>query len=225
MLDVWRPTWHHTEYMALFQTLFSDPWQFIIWLLAFLLTLSVHESAHALVSYWLGDQTAHRAGRITLNPLAHIDFLGFLALVTIGFGWGKPVPFNPYQLKYRRMGPVLVAGAGPVSNFVLAALAALLLRGLFPSLGAGNVLMQFLFVVVLLSIMLGLFNLVPLPPLDGSKALLAFFEWKRWEKARAWIEQRGPMLLLGLVLIGAITPMNPFGWLFSSAERVAAWLL
>src|SRR5260221_11664107 len=103
--------------------LFQQPFIFLSWLLAFLLALSIHEFCHAVVGTWLGDSTAERMGRLTLNPAAHIDPLGLLAVVLIGFGWGKPVPYNPYNLKWPKWGPVIIAAAGPASNLIMAVIA------------------------------------------------------------------------------------------------------
>ena len=103
----------------LISLLFSNPPVFIAAVVAILVALTFHEFSHALVSYLLGDQTAKRMGRLSLNPITHIDPVGFVALVTIGFGWGKPVPFNPYNLRYPKWGSAIVAAAGPVSNLLM----------------------------------------------------------------------------------------------------------
>jgi Zn-dependent protease len=120
--------------------LFSDPWLTVATLVAFLIALSVHEASHALAAFWLGDRTAYREKRLTLNPFSHIDWTGFLMLVTVGFGWGKPVPFNPYNLKWQRIGPALIAAAGPISNFLLGVVATLGFAIAFASLGPTNLL-------------------------------------------------------------------------------------
>jgi Zn-dependent protease len=165
--------------MTLLQLLFSEPWQFLATILAFLLTLGIHESAHAWTAFALGDNTAQREGRLTLNPLAHIDFLGFMTLVTVGFGWGKPVPFNPYNLRWQRVGPVLVAAAGPVSNFLITLVSTLLLRVLLPILPETNLLILFLFTLAGLSCLLGLFNLIPLPRFSRTIAMHIFAIFSR----------------------------------------------
>ncbi len=204
----------------LISQLFDNPIQTVITLVAFLVALSVHEASHALAAFVLGDKTAYHEKRLTLNPLAHIDWTGFLMLVVVGFGWGKPVPFNPYNLKWQRIGPTLVAAAGPASNMLLALFAVFLLGILTPALAPTNGLVLFLFLLALMSILLGLFNLIPLPPLDGSKALLAALAHPRHANARRFLETRGPFILLGLVLAGTLFNINFFGWLEPLARAV-----
>ena len=155
------------------QTLLSDPFVFLAWVVALLLGLTVHEFSHAWVAYKLGDPTAKYAGRLTLNPLKHLDPFGTILLFLVGFGWGKPVPFNPYNLKNQKYGPALVAIAGPLSNFVLAITFGLLLRFLVAQ-GASQGFILLLTYIVFLNVILGVFNLVPIPPLDGSKLLALF---------------------------------------------------
>lgn len=204
----------------LLSQLFSDPFLVLITILAFLCALSVHEASHALAAYLLGDKTAQREQRLTLNPLAHIDWTGFVMLVFLGFGWGKPVPFNPYNLRYQRIGPALVAAAGPVSNALLALLSVGLLALVTPTLGMTNGLVMFLVSLAFMNLILGLFNLLPIPPLDGSKALLAALAAPQYARARRFIEERGPYLLLILVGMSIFLRINVFGWI-----QVAAWAL
>lgn len=198
-------------YMFLSQ-LFSDPFLAVVTLVAFLIALSVHEASHALAAYLLGDKTAQREQRLTLNPLAHIDWTGFVMLVMLGFGWGKPVPFNPYNLRYQRFGPMLVAAAGPLSNVLLAVVAVLGLSVAAPVLGFDNGLVLFLTFLAIMSLVLGVFNLLPIPPLDGSKALLAALAAPQYAKLRRLIEERGPYLLLVLVAMSIFLNINVFGW-------------
>lgn len=208
----------------MFSLLFSQPLIFVAWTLAFLLALSVHEFAHALVGSLLGDQTAKRLGRLTLNPVAHIDPLGLFAVLMIGFGWGKPVPFNPYNLKWPKWGPVAIAFAGPLSNLLLAIIAIVFMSMIGPDLGRGNLLVIFLGVFAQLNVMLMAFNLIPLPPLDGSKALLAVLAHPKYAEARNFIEMRGPQLLLLLVLADALTNAGIFSRLIGWAFRLVASL-
>ena len=135
-------------------TLFSEPLIFIAWVAAILIALSVHEFAHAWAGHWLGDDTAKMQGRLTLNPLSHISWLGFLMLLLVGFGWGKPVPFNPFNLKDKRWGPAMVSVAGPLSNLIMAVAAGLILHYLvfFQVLAPQNMLIQFLTIFVILNI-------------------------------------------------------------------------
>ena len=186
--------------------------------LIFLFTLGIHEYCHALAGYLLGDRTAERAGRLTLNPLAHVDPLGFLALLTVGFGWGKPVPFNPYNLKYPRWGPVFVAGAGPASNLVIGILCASLFYWIAPNLGQTNLLVFVLQYAAILNFILCLFNLIPIPPLDGSKALLALLADERYHQIRHFVELRGPTLLLVLILTDISFNVGIFNGLYTIAE-------
>ncbi|HBU27884.1 TPA: hypothetical protein DEB00_02085 [Candidatus Uhrbacteria bacterium] len=207
--------------------LFDQPALFFVVLLAIIFALSFHEFAHAFIGYKLGDTTAQRLGRLTLNPLAHIDWLGLLMLVTVGFGWGRPVPFNPHNLKYKAWGPVLVAFAGPVSNLVLALVSAGLfwafaLSGL---LSSGNALMMFFGFSVVINLALMFFNLIPLPPLDGSKLLLLALDKPKFAQARFWLETRGFWILIGVLVVDSFTGINAFGWLFALVTRAANGLL
>ena len=120
--------------------LFQEPAFFAVILVALVISLSVHEFAHAWVSDRLGDPTARQLGRVTLNPKAHIDPLGMLLLVVAGFGWGRPVPFNPLNLKYPKRDSALIALAGPASNFMLAIITAAVLKFLNPGFQIGSVL-------------------------------------------------------------------------------------
>jgi len=145
--------------------LFQEPAFFAVILVALVISLSVHEFAHAWVSDRLGDPTARQLGRVTLNPKAHIDPLGMLLLVVAGFGWGRPVPFNPLNLKYPKRDSALIALAGPASNFMLAIITAAVLKFLNPGFQIGSVLYSLVFY----NLMLGVFNLMPFHPLDGFK--------------------------------------------------------
>jgi Zn-dependent protease len=137
---------------------------------AILFGFSIHEYSHAQAACFLGDPTAKLQGRLTINPLAHFDPVGTLLIFIIGIGWGKPVPFNPYNLRNQKWGPALVGLAGPASNFLMALIIGLSLR----FLGLSNpFLVSFFSVFVWINLILGIFNLLPIPPLDGSHILLA----------------------------------------------------
>jgi Zn-dependent protease len=155
---------------------------------------------------------------LTLNPLAHIDPLGFLGLILVGFGWGKPVPYNPIYLRDRRWGPVLIAIAGPMTNLMLALLFALIARFVLPQFGEGNLLVYWLVLSVQMNLTLMLFNLIPVPPLDGSKFLLACLHERSVEKVRFFLETRGPLILLSLVIMDRVLPIHLFGWLGSAVR-------
>ena len=189
----------------------------------------IHEVMHGVAADKLGDPTARYAGRLTLNPLKHLDPFGSVVLPLIlaishspfFFAWAKPVPYNPYNLvKSPRFGEAIVAGAGPASNFAIALLAALIIRtNLLPSEMNGVV-----FLIVLVNIMLGIFNLIPIPPLDGSKVLTAFLptgprlSYDRW---RTQLEYN-PFLGMGLVLLLVLALGNTFGsFVYSIAGAIA----
>ncbi|WP_066500085.1 site-2 protease family protein [Abyssisolibacter fermentans] len=140
----------------------------LIRLPALLIAIVCHEFAHGYVAYKLGDNTAKNRGRLTLNPLKHLDPIGFLLLFTLGFGWAKPVPINPLYFKDRKLGTILVSIAGPLTNFALAILTALLITLLKIN---NNLILSFVLPIFWYNIALGVFNLIPLPPLDGSKIL------------------------------------------------------
>ncbi|WP_313756472.1 site-2 protease family protein [Tissierella sp.] len=134
-----------------------------------------HELAHGLTAYWLGDNTAKNAGRLTLNPLKHVDLGGFLCLVIFKFGWAKPVPINPFNFKNRKKDTILVSLAGPISNFIIA-----IIIGFILSLNiiTNAVFFKVLFITLWYNIMLGVFNLLPFPPLDGSKIVASLLPSK-----------------------------------------------
>ena len=166
------------------------------------LCLTVHETCHGLAAYALGDPTAKRAHRLSLNPLHHIDWFGLAAMLLVGFGWAKPVPVDMSYFKKPRQGMALTALAGPVSNFVLAALAMLLARAVYRQYGVGwDYLFDFLLMTAYMSIGLGLFNLIPISPLDGSKVLFAFLPDAAYETLMRY-EKYGMVVLLALVWLG-----------------------
>lgn len=187
-------------------------------LIAILLSLSVHEWAHGWVASKLGDPTAAYAGRLTLNPLAHLDLMGALMFLVVGFGWAKPVPINPYFFKNPKRDTAIVSFAGPVSNFLLGTFSffglVLLLKHqaaaspfelLTTGTGAGvweRVLSQILGSAVFINFGLMAFNLLPIAPLDGSKVLHLFIP-ARYEDTYEEFMRRGPMILLILILVEA----------------------
>jgi Zn-dependent protease len=172
---------------------------------ALLLAVTVHELAHGLVADRLGDPTARLQGRLTLNPIPHIDPLGALAFIIAGFGWAKPVPVNAYNLRHPVRDMALVAAAGPVSNFVLAFAGLLAFRLLLPIEAMPFLLVpikQMIRFVFLFNVGLGVFNLIPLPPLDGGHFLPYFLPRTSWGAIHK-LEQYGPIILIVAVMSGA----------------------
>lgn len=174
-------------------------------LTAVFLCLTIHETCHGLAAYALGDPTAKRAHRLSLNPLRHIDWIGFVMMIVAGFGWAKPVPVNPNYFKKPKQGMAITALAGPVSNFVLALLLLLAARLVYlHALTTGTLpetLFTFLVNTASLSVGLGLFNLVPVPPLDGSKVVAVLLP----DRAYNWLmryEQFGMVLLVIIISVG-----------------------
>ena len=179
----------------------------------------VHEFAHALAAYRLGDSTARFMGRLTLNPVAHFDPLGGILLAVtfiggfLGFGWAKPTPVNPRNLEGGRYGEAIVAAAGPISNLVLAIAAAIPFRYLIANPGLATQIPLFVLEVVYLfvtiNIVLMVFNLFPIPPLDGSKVLFAFLPPQTAWRWRPILEQYGFILLL---IVFFVPPGNSIGF-------------
>lgn len=217
--------------MGLISLLAREPLLFVVLVAALVFTLSVHEAAHAWIGDRLGDPTAKRLGRLTLNPLAHLDPIGSLMILFVGFGYAKPVPFNPYNLRDQRWGPALIAAAGPTSNLVLGILCATAYKLLFPSLGAvhlsawmqPNLLLLLLAWVGLINFALMAFNFIPVPPLDGSKVLLAFLAGPRHERTRFLIETQGPTILLLLIFMDILLNVGIFSWIFGLATGLFAF--
>jgi Zn-dependent protease len=192
--------------------LFGNPMLALVWLIAVFFSLTVHEFAHALVGTLRGDGTAERAGRLTLNPLAHIDPMGFIPLILFGFGWAKPVPFNPYNLKSPKWDSVLIALAGPFMNLLMAGAAAFTIRFLVGSeiITSLNLLVVFLFLFLLLNLFLMFFNVIPIHPLDGSKLFFALFDAPRYANLRNLVAVRGPQVLFFLVIFSLLTHFDVF---------------
>lgn len=171
-------------------------------LFAVVLCLTVHETAHGFAAYLLGDRTALREGRLSLNPLRHIDLVGLALLFTAGFGWAKPVPVDSRYFRYPKQGMAVTALAGPVSNFLLALLLVLICKVIclynYPSVFFVELFYMLLYAAQL-SIGLGLFNLLPIPPLDGSKVLAAILPDRAYDLLMRY-ERYGMILLLILAL-------------------------
>jgi len=203
----------------------ESPIIFALWALAIILGITVHEFSHALAGKLLGDNTADDAGRLTLNPLAHIDIMGFIMLLLIGFGWGKPTPFNPYNLKYQKFGPTMVGLAGPLSNFLIVLLCTFFIKMLSGYLTSNNLLVIFLHLSLLINLALMIFNLIPIPPLDGSSIVLTLLPYK-FQNIKNFLETQGPIILIGLVLADSFLGLNFFSSIITFFSRhVTNWLM
>lgn len=184
----------------------------------------VHEVSHGAVANYLGDPTAKHLGRLTLNPVKHLELFGsfiFPLLMYVGsmgkfvFGWAKPVPYNPDNLKDPRWGSAIIALAGPLTNLAIAAVFGLMLRFIhFPETFFFETLVQLFIIIVFMNILLAIFNLVPIPPLDGSKILFAILG-SRGEDVQRFLEQNGFVLLLVFIFFGFQLLMPIIDFLFS----------
>ena len=195
---------------------------------AVFLCLTIHETCHGLAAYALGDPTAKRAHRLSLNPLRHIDWLGLIMMVVAGFGWAKPVPVNPNYFKKPKQGMAVTALAGPVSNLLLAILLLLIARGVYIRAALTGSFSATWFAFLLdtasLSVGLGLFNLVPIPPLDGSKVLAVLLP----DRAYDWLMhyERFGMLVLVMIIsvgIGSNALDNAIRWTFTMLCRLVGF--
>ncbi len=190
-------------------------------LIVWLLSLVIHEVAHGRVAEMLGDTTAKDQGRLSLNPLAHLDPIGsiliplflFLSRSPILIGWAKPVPVNPYNLKDQKFGMLKVALAGPAANFLIAVFFAMVIRFLSLPL----ILVYFFQVIMAYNLLLGFFNLMPIPPLDGSNILFSFLP-DRFLEAKRFLFQYGSILLIFFIFFG-------FGYLSLFVSFVSSWLI
>ena len=186
-----------------------------------LLCITLHELAHGYVAYRLGDDTAKRAGRLTLNPLRHIDIMGLLMMVVFKFGWAKPVPVNMWKFKNPKKGMAITAAAGPLANLLIAFICLFLYGALYLPLSrlgdTGGYLLDMVYITAYLSTALAIFNIIPIPPLDGSKVLYSFISDKAYAKLM-YYERYGMIILMLGVLLLSRTNLNPLG-------RAAYWLM
>jgi Zn-dependent protease len=184
--------------------------QYLLRAIVMLITIPFHEAAHALVSWKLGDPTAKDAGRLSLNPVRHFDLLGAICMVVGGVGWAKPVGINPRNFKNPKRGMAISAAAGPLSNLLLAYVAMVLLKLLEYSYAAGNLAalpqigVQFLYYLIMMNISLAVFNLIPVPPFDGSRMALVFLPQKYYFLAMRY-ERYIMLAVLALVLFGVLS--------------------
>ena len=181
---------------------------------ALVVGITFHEFSHAFIADQLGDHRPRALGRVSLNPLRHLDPMGALVFVLAGFGWGKPVPVNVYALRPGRIGMAFVAAGGPIANVVVAAVAAVVHRVLELG-GIGGFALDVAFWIVLFNLLLAFFNLLPIPPLDGYNVLLAFLP----PRTAFTVQRYAPYGILVLLLLVFI-PNSPLGRLFD----VVRWL-
>jgi Zn-dependent protease len=207
-----------------------DPSFLVAFVPVLLFSLTFHEFAHAWSAYRLGDPTAAALGRLTLNPLRHLDVFGTLVLFMSGFrfGWAKPVPVNVFNFRDPKFGMFVTAAAGPASNILLAFGCGMMLRLMGSGAFGGNeglaeAITQVLFWGLVMNLSLAFFNLIPIPPLDGSKIILGLAPTS-WEEPLLRFQQVGPMFLFGLIAIGFIVHISPL-WLFIGPfVKLLAWL-
>ena len=194
-------------------------------IVAVLLCLVVHEVCHGLSAYWLGDPTAKQSHRLSLNPIHHLDPFGLLMMVVVGFGWAKPVPVDPRYFRKPKQGMAITALAGPVSNFLLAYVSAILYSGLYAVLVVRGettglaLALEFFGVLMTLNIGLGIFNLIPFPPLDGSKVVAMFLsdrQYVQWMR----LERYGMIVLMAALWFGLLD-----GFLGTARSWMLDWML
>ncbi len=180
---------------------FTNPnyWIQLLWTIpALLISITIHEFAHAYVAVKQGDPTPERAGRLSLNPLDHLDPIGAIALLLFRFGWAKPVPINPYNFKNPRKGIVFTSLAGPLSNIFLMTISIGLYVWLFPILNEG--LITFFQTLIVMNLALAIFNMRPVPPLDGSRLITVFIP-PRYNAILVFLERYGFLILIGSFLL------------------------
>jgi Zn-dependent protease len=200
--------------MGLLKLLTRDPLTFALIVIPLLFSIIIHELAHGWVAYRMGDPTAKWSGRLTLNPLKHLDPIGTLMLFLAGFGWARPVPVNFNNISDRRKGLIFVSSAGIVANILIAFIGQLFIR-LFPTPSSG---MAYILVynvcniVTQINITLAALNLIPIPPLDGSKILMGIV-WQRTPYLLARLEPYGFFIIIGFLFLGILDPLiRLIGW-------------
>jgi len=200
--------------------LLSNPVNFIYFVTALIVGITVHEFAHAWSAYRLGDPTSKLAGRLTLNPLAHLDLLGTIFLFLVGFGWGKPVPLNPSYFKNQKRDILIVSFSGAIANIIIAFIFSIPYRlNLYFNLGLENYWFFALFdFIVFLNLILAAFNILPIPPLDGSKILYLFLN----KEQIIILERFGPIILFALIFLSFISSFN---FLIMILSYIINWLL
>lgn len=242
VLVFWGTVWYNSVYLyaqggeATEISEFADIFRQLDWsvltdmllrVIPILLCLTVHELCHGLAALWLGDTTAKEQGRLSLNPLRHVDIMGALMMMFFRFGWAKPVPVNMWRFKNPKTGMAITALAGPASNVLLALFAFILYGFLYVPLSrssVGWVILTMTASLAGLSLSLGIFNLIPIPPLDGSKILFALIPNETYYKLMRY-ERYGMIALLILVATGLLSA--PLGravtWVYSLLEPTVYW--
>jgi Zn-dependent protease len=195
--------------------------------IALVIGITFHEFMHAFVADQLGDHQPRAMGRVSLNPAAHIDPMGAIFFLIAAFGWGKPVMVNAYALRPGRIGMAYVAAAGPLANLFVAAICGILYRvadvaGVVGS--PGDFATQLLSALVFFNVALGLFNLLPIPPLDGYNLVLPFLPVRTALTVQRYATY-GIIILLGLILLGRLGGASPLDWLFNAASAITALLI
>lgn len=193
--------------MGLISLLFRDPRIFICLAILLLYSVIIHEISHGWMAYLFGDDTAKRLGRLSLNPAKHLDPIGTAALFFVGFGWAKPVPVNYANLRNLRLGLIFVSLAGCLANFFIATIVVFLLKSY--SFNEGNFVYITLLNVAKINVVLGSFNLIPIPPLDGSKILMGFLPMNA-QYSLAKLEPYGFFILIILIVTGVLEPVINF---------------
>ena len=195
--------------------LFIDNYQVLIFLIpALVLSLCIHEFSHGIVAYYCGDDTAARYGRLTLNPLKHLDPVGSIMLLLVGFGYAKPVPVNPMNLKNPRIDMIKVAAAGPISNFILSFLGVLFFTILSKFGLLENSYKIFFTYFIMINTYLGLFNLIPIYPLDGGQ-IFGNFIAKYDRNIFTKLNEYGPKILLGVIIFSIFTNIPILSWVLN----------
>jgi Zn-dependent protease len=185
----------------------TDPTLFIVLVAALIGAIGLHEYAHALAADLQGDRMPRAMGRLTPNPIKHLDPVGTLFILLVGFGWGKPVEFRPHALSSKRFGAAIVALAGPLMNLALAFAGAIIAIQFDTSLP--DLVARFLSVFFTINVILAVFNLIPLPPLDGSRLLTIFLPPSR-QNIIFFLDKYGFIILLGVLIFGGFTIIQPF---------------